>query len=267
LILIRQPSRARAFAEPAPFATQASAHGIAIDYLQGFADGSCMEWTTLQADDLPDVVALVLALKVGKRIRLVLPHVGRLHQLLFLEVRPDGSVLCGTGDKAGRMTQTARRRNSDQPLPSKLEASVPEAPIPPGFHFSFHTSGVISATGTARTYRGPLSTPGPRTLCIIRFRLPGLLRLVEQDPRDLEIPLVCDPNRALEAQLTIVDSDTPVIIADRGEQIALIFQVHDATGQRAYSVQLTFYRRDVPWTDATTITWVSQDPERHGFRG
>ena len=141
-----------------------------------------------------------------------------------------------------------------------------ESPIPPGFHFTFHTSGVINAPGTPRTFRRALSTPKPHQLCLLRFRLPQLLRQVEEERRDLLIPLEYDRSHVLEVQMTIIDHQTPVVIADRGEQFALVFQVHDAGGQRDYSIQLTFYRRDVPWSDATTITWVSQDPDLYGFR-
>jgi len=76
-----------------------------------------------------------------------------------------------------------------------------------------------------------------------------------------------DSNRALEAQMMLIDDHSPVVIAERGNQCALIIRVHDKTGQRKYAVQLSFYHRDVAPSDATTFTWVSQDAEVYGFQG
>jgi len=76
---------------------------------------------------------------------------------------------------------------------------------------------------------------------------------------------MCHPYRALEVLMTVVDNDSPVYIADKVNECALLMPVADATGKRGYGVQFTFYHGKKPWTDVTTFTWVSKDAEKVGL--
>ena len=226
-----------------------------------------MDTVLIGVDGRSPVEALRVGLSYRQRVRLLVPFESTLRQLLFLKVCPDGSIVCGSGIKSGSYRFIARRRASSEPLPDKVRAEVGEGHVPPGFHLTFHTTGVINCTLGARTYRAALTGTKPHQLCLFRFQHPRALRQVTWEAPDLTLPIAIDPSRALDGQLTLIDSDAPVVLGNRGPQIAVILDLLGGEGRDQLSVQLSLYHRLAPSPDATEMTWVSQDAVQHGFDG
>ncbi|HEY9229463.1 MAG TPA: hypothetical protein VIP11_22630 [Gemmatimonadaceae bacterium] len=215
----------------------------------------------------PGTLVFEEVVRLGRRFRVLMLFGETLRPLLFLSLRPDGSIVVGPGKRANRGVLSAARRASRDPLPDKVLDSLGERPVPLDFHLTFHTSGIISNHAGARTYRAPLSEPGAHQLCRIDLEHPGYLRPVEARTKDIVLPGAFDLSYALQAQLTVVPQGNVAFFADIEEQVAFIFRATDSDGGTAYQLQLSMFRTRQPWPDETTLTWVSQDATYHGFQG
>jgi len=102
---------------------------------------------------------------------------------------------------------------------------------------------------------------------LFRFQHPQALRQVTREALDILLPIAIDPSRALDGQLTLIDIDAPVVLGNRGPQIAVILDVLGDEARNRFSVQLSLYHRLAPWPDATEMIWVSQAAVQHGFEG
>ena len=152
-------------------------------------------------------------LVAGKRTKLLLVYRGAYRSMLWLDVRPDGSVVVGAGLPAASMERRARRRASDRLLPAKLSAAVGESQVPPGLHMSLHTSGVINVRGV-RAYRAPLAGPEPHQLCALDFAHPGLHPPVERQPQDVVLPYSPRDEASVRGRLTIMPSEVVAFFDD-----------------------------------------------------
>lgn len=207
-------------------------------------------------------------IRVGRDARVLLRFGDTFRSLLFLNCRPDGSVVVGPGKKGDRLTRTARRIGTNAPLPSKIVSALGETAVPPNLHLTFHQSGVISSPDGARTYRAPLDTEGVQRLCRFKFEHPGYLPPVNPRSRDIVLPwVITDLGRASVADLAVVPLHTAVMFHDIRDQAVVLLHITRPSGVVVRAIQFTMWKRDLPWPSATTIEWASQDPSKHGFQG
>jgi hypothetical protein len=204
---------------------------------------------------------------LGARIRLLMPFGQTLRSLLFVNPRPDGSIVFGPGKRHDSAVRTAARRTPTYELPPKLAAALGEVRLPPDFHLTFHASGVINSGGGARTYRSPLTKPGPHQLCRINFEHPGYTPPTRARSNDVILDGEFRLTHALQGMLTLIPDGAAVFYADIAEQVAFILNVHRADKRAAYKLQLSIFGTNEPWPTETTLTWVSQDAQTHGFPG
>lgn len=203
--------------------------------------------------------------RVGARIRLLMPFGQTLRPLLFLNPRPDGSIVCGSGKRYDRLLRTARRRDSTEPLPPKVDATIGEVQLPPGFHLTFHTSGIINSCPGARTYRSPLVKPGLHQLCRIDFEHPAYLPAARSRATDVILDGDFRFTHALRGMLTLIPDGTAAFYTDVAEQVVFILNVRARDHRATNKLQFSIFATDQPWPAETTITWVSQDAQSHGF--
>jgi len=202
--------------------------------------------------------------RVGKRTRFLLAHGGVYRPVVWVDVRPDSSVVVGTGMLATTMERGAWRRASNQPLPAKVVAALGKSPVAPGTHFSFHRSGVINAGG-ARTYRAPLSTQAPQQLCGVDFAHPSLFPAVAVKRRDVVLPYVPRDDASIRGRLTVVPDPLVVFFDDAPVQIAILLPCRWPDDTVRLYLQVSLLEREIPWRQDTTFVHVSQDAAVHGF--
>lgn len=206
-------------------------------------------------------------IKAGARSRLLLAYGRTLRPLLWIRVGRDGSVYFGPGKPYLRYSATARRRSSDAALPTGHEP-VSDAPLPADFHLSFHASGIVNSIDQ-RTYRTALRQPrSPQQLCLIEFEHPRYLPLVTQRQRDVVLPFSLDERIPLAANLLVCEPGTVARFGDvPSHQTAVVLTVEGAVPGVRLALQVSLWQRPgAVWRDVTEVTWVSQDPEKHGFR-
>lgn len=203
------------------------------------------------------------SVRLGADIRLLLEHKGTHRRMLYLSLRPDGSIVCGPGKGAARIQRSARRRGSDAPLPAPLASSLGEMPFPPGFHITFHGSGVINDhAGGARTYRAPLHGDAPHQLCRFSLEHPDFMETTKPRDRDLIVPGELNLDYAWQGSLVIVPKNVAVFFDDVEAQIAMILHGRRTDQSVAYRLQVSLHCARHQWPTETAIEWVSRDPDR-----
>lgn len=210
-------------------------------------------WITYSAD-----------IRAGKGVRLLAPYGRALRSLMWVDARPDASVVMGLGTKVDTAVRRARRRASAEPLPMNLQAGPVEGRVPPEFHFTFHASGVIHSGGPT-TYRQATSAPGPHQLCTIDFAHPMCFPAVQPRARDVVLPDALRDEEAVRGRLTITPEDGAVFFEGIPRQTAVLLRCLSGSGAPLLTLQVSLLHCRPRWTSDTTVTWVSQDGWRHGF--
>ena len=213
----------------------------------------------------PNWVAYSHELLAGKRCRLLLSYQGKQRSLVWLDIRPDSSVVMGLGMRADRMERRAHRRASNEPLSVKLEASLGESDVPRGFHLTFHASGIIHSGGP-RTYRAPPTRPGPHQLCAIDFAHPSLFEAVQPRPQDVILPYRLQEDTAVRGCVTVAPEGAAAFFAGVRVQTAVVLRCLNRDGSTVLYLQVSLLQRDSGWSADTNITWASQDAQKHGFK-
>jgi hypothetical protein len=202
----------------------------------------------------------------GKRSRVLFPVVEGARALVFLDLRPDGSVVCGLAKRVMTVAHTARRRASMEPLPAKILATLDDTPMPAGGHLTFHASGVVNSPVGARTYRAPLGSSAPHQLCVFRIEHPKTFPLVAPRKSDIILPGPLDTTYAIELKLTVPPEDTVVFYTDVPWQTVIRLAGRKGD-QLVQTLQLSLLGTRRPWPNETRIEYVSQDPTVQGFSG
>lgn len=217
----------------------------------------------------PGAVAFEANVRIGKSFHLVLPYGSTFRPLVFLSLRPDGTIVCGPAYRRDRVLRTARRRGSSLPLPHRLRRAIKagEQPLPTNFHFSYHTSGIINADPMPRTFRAALSQTEPHQLARFLFEHPGYLPLGKVRSRDVVLPLHVHDSVALQGKLLTIPVDSVAFFTDVSEQAAFAFNALNSENAVQYRIQFSMLAADDPWPQQTTIEWVSQDPDVRGHHG
>src|SRR5687768_1778081 len=124
-------------------------------------------------------LAFETEIKLGARRKVLLPVGESMRALVFLDVRPDRSIVCGFAKKGRILSRTARRRASTDPLLPKLVDSLGDIPAPSDVHTTFHSSGVVNHSVGARGYRTPFSGDEPQQLCVFHIEHPLRFPIVQ----------------------------------------------------------------------------------------